>query len=63
MVGHFQKAVAAGRARLAAGEAVAGLLGDMLAAVDDCGNRWVWGRWSVPAWLWWRFGGAGAMRQ
>jgi len=41
MVGHFQEAVAAGRDRLAAGEVVAGLLGDMLTAVDEGGNRWV----------------------
>lgn len=41
MMQHFQEAVTAGRAKMETGEAVGGLLGQMLAAVDEEGNRWV----------------------
>jgi len=39
MISHFQEATDAGRAKLAAGEPVPGLLGNLLTAVDEEGNR------------------------
>lgn len=39
MIDHFQAATDAGRAKLARGEEVPGLLGNLLTAVDEDGNR------------------------
>lgn len=41
MISHFQDATDEGRARLARGEECPGLLGNLLNAVDEEGNRWV----------------------
>jgi hypothetical protein len=41
MIQHFQEATDAGRAKLARGEEVAGLLGILISSVDEEGNRCV----------------------
>lgn len=41
MIQHFQEATDAGRAKMARGEEVPGLLGILISSVDEEGHRWV----------------------